>query len=88
MQLWQVNQHEHLFASRKQEGELDGLLGMRAADCGETFIYSVQEEAQSPEEAQSLQELYGGVCVCTDVCVCVAYFNCRYEYCSLYILRP
>lgn len=70
MQLWQVNQREHLFASWKQEGELDGLLGMQAADCEETFIYSVQEEAQSPEEAQSLKELYGGG-VCTDVCVCV-----------------
>ena len=65
MQLWQVNQRKHLFASRKQEGELDGLLSMQTKGCGETFIYSVQEEARSQEEAQSLQEcaLFSAVCV-------------------------
>lgn len=51
MQQWQVNQREHLFTSQKQEGELDGLLSMQTTGCGETFIYSVQDEAQSQEKA-------------------------------------
>ncbi|KAM7366321.1 hypothetical protein PAMP_015770 [Pampus punctatissimus] len=59
MQLWQVNQRKHLFASRKQEGELDGLLSMQTTGCAETFIYSIQEEARSQEEAQSFQEFCG-----------------------------
>lgn len=69
MQLWRVNQCEHLFASRKQGGEPDGLLGMQTTACEETFIYSVQEEAQSQEDARSLQELCGAH-ISTLVCVC------------------
>lgn len=56
MQQWQVNQRKHLFTSQKQEWELDGLLSMQTTGRGETFIYSVQDEAQSQEGAQSLLE--------------------------------
>lgn len=48
------------FTEAGKEGELDGLLSMQTTGCGETFIYSVREEAQSQEEEASPSK--GSVC--------------------------
>lgn len=39
MQLWQVNQRKHLFASWKQKGGLDGLLSMQTTGCGYIYLF-------------------------------------------------